>query len=140
MSSPLRPLLVTAAIIKDGDHYLIAQRKADSPIEPNKWEFPGGKVEHGEHPEAGLCREIKEELGLDVGVCEFYDLVSHIYSHPRGNIHIVLLFYICELRGGTLQALDVQDCRWILREEFAHYIFADADVPVVRRIFANSNE
>src|SRR4051812_17953690 len=65
-----KPLLVTAAIIRDGDRILIAQRLPDSFIEPSLWEFPGGKVEFTEDPIDCLKREIIEELGIEITVDE----------------------------------------------------------------------
>ena len=68
---------VTAAILKNNGRLLIAQGKATGKL-PNKWEFPGGKVESGETPEDCLKREIKEEFNIDVFVGEY--LSKHLSS------------------------------------------------------------
>lgn len=130
-----RPVLVTAAIIREGDQILIAQRKSDTPIEPGKWEFPGGKVEHGEHPQDCLVREIKEELNLDIRVEKLFDMASHVYTANEGAVHIVLLAYFCTRLGGELKPLDVKDVRWIPVRDLTRYEYAAADVPLVERLY-----
>jgi 8-oxo-dGTP diphosphatase len=137
----LSPTLVTAALICErqahqaDDRVLIAKRKLDAKVEAGKWEFPGGKVEACEHPEACLVREIKEELNLDVKVEGLFDLVSHVYRLADGReVHVVLLFYLCELTGGDLQLLDVADAKWVTIKDFDNYDFAVADQPVIERL------
>ena len=122
------PLVVTAAVIKRGDRVLIAQRKSDSAVEGLKWEFPGGKLEHGETPEACLRREIKEELGLNIEVGQLIGVSSHVY---HGKVHIVLLCYMCKLKSGRLQYLDVAQAKWIKTGEFKKFDFALADIPLL---------
>lgn len=135
MSKPKpAPLLVAAAIIHDGQRFLIAQRQADSKLEAGKWEFPGGKVEFAEHPSACLAREIKEELNLEIEVESFYDLVSHIYDVPPVKAHIVILAYLARVTGGEMRLLEVADARWIERAELANHDFAAADIPLVERL------
>ena len=64
-------IAVNVAIINQQNKVLIAKRPADKPM-PNKWEFPGGKIEHGETPEECLTRELKEEFDIDVTIGEGY--------------------------------------------------------------------
>jgi len=122
-------IVVTAAIIKNGDRYLIAQRKKGASQEM-KWEFPGGKIEKGEDPEECLQREILEELNTEVEVEGIYQVVSHNY----GDRHIILLYYTCRMTGGEPKPVDCQDFRWVTAEEMAQYDFAPADRPVVDRL------
>lgn len=131
---PKAPVLVAAAIITDGDRLLIARRKLDAKIAPGMWEFPGGKIEHGEHPEATVVREIREELNLEVAVDGFFDLVSHIYESPAGRAHVVILAYRARLVGGELKFLDVADAKWIRASELAGFDFAHADLPFVEKL------
>ena len=72
---------VTAAILNYNERLLIAQRKATGKL-PNKWEFPGGKVESGETPEDCLKREMEEEFSIDVSVGEY--LGESIYHYDHG--------------------------------------------------------
>ena len=67
--------LVVAALVREGGRILLSRRRADQAM-PNLWEFPGGKVEPGEHPEAALVREVREELGCDI----------EVEAHPRGRL------------------------------------------------------
>jgi 8-oxo-dGTP diphosphatase len=122
------PLVVTAAVIKRGKNILIAQRKNDSSVEGLKWEFPGGKLEHGETPEACLKREIKEELGLKIEVGSLIGISSHVY---HGQVHIVLLCYLCNLKSGRVQFLEVAQAKWVQAKDFRRYDFALADVPLL---------
>lgn len=132
-SSKERPVLVTAALIRDKDRILIAQRKADSSVEPSKWEFPGGKVEYGEHPEDCLIREIREELDLEIEVESLFDVTSHVYPLASGRLHIVLLCYFCRTKSGELKKLDVQDAIWVQPLQLREFTYAAADIPVVEK-------
>jgi len=113
----MKILVVTAAIIKSDGKFLIAQRKKGLHQEM-KWEFPGGKVEQGEDPEACLVRELKEELDITVEVGEIFKVVSHIY----------------EDRQVIPACIDCQDWKWAAPEEMVKYDFAPADIPVVRKL------
>jgi len=125
----MKTVVVTAAIIKNGDRYLIAQRKVGSHQEL-KWEFPGGKVEVGEHPESCLQREIAEELNIIVEVEDIFQVVSYNYEHA----HVILLCYNCSITQGKPRADDCQDFRWVTINEMKQYRFAPADIPVINRI------
>jgi 8-oxo-dGTP diphosphatase len=129
-----RPLLVTAALIINGDQVLIAQRLPNSKFEPNKWEFPGGKVDFGEHPKESLKRELKEELDIVVDVGSQYTLASHVYDQNGMVRHVVILFYRCSIQKGAPKPLDCQDLKWVTREQLKDFIFVEGDNPVVKRI------
>ena len=135
MSNPssraAQPTLVTAAVVIDKNLILIARRKLNASNEAGKWEFPGGKVEYGEHPEDGLVREIREELNLEIKVERFLDLSSHVTAAGPKIMHVVLLCYICRMIGGELKLLDALDARWVKKEELSQYDFATADIPLV---------
>ena len=73
------PLLVTAAVVFDGDKVLITRRPDDS-RHAGLWEFPGGKVDPGESPEEALCREIREELNAEIRVVKIYEVAFSSYS------------------------------------------------------------
>lgn len=127
----MKTIVVTAAIIKDGKKFLIAQRKKGAHQEM-LWEFPGGKVEPGESPESCLAREIREELNLIIQVEDIFQVVSHNYQ----DRHIILLCYNCLLVDGQPEKLDCQDFRWVTGEEMTGYEFAPADIPVVEKLTA----
>lgn len=121
---------VTAAIIRRGDQYLIAQRKAGA-HQAGLWEFPGGKVIFGERPEDGLRREILEELGLPVVVERLFSVESHVY----GDRHILLLVYLCTPESTVEpQTLDVGSFAWVRSDQMSAYAFAPADLPIIDKL------
>jgi 8-oxo-dGTP diphosphatase len=125
----MKQLVVTAAVIRRNEQVLIAQRKPGAHM-GLKWEFPGGKLEWGEDPRAGLAREIREELGLEIEVRDVLEVVSHTYE----DRHIVLIGYECQVAGGELQLLDVQDVRWVRSCELRDVDLAPADWPIADRL------
>ena len=96
------------------------------------WEFPGGKIDPGESPETALVRELLEELAVvvEVGV----PLSPVIWAY--GDRTIRLLPFRCRIIGGELQALEHEELRWCLPKNFDDLIWADADLPILREIFA----
>lgn len=120
---------VVGAIIRRKDEVLIAQRP------PGKhqallWEFPGGKIEPMETPEACLTREIQEELGVAIRVGPLFAEVRHDYGDRR--IH--LSCYWAELLAGEPRPVECHALAWVKRNGLADFAFAPADVPVVARL------
>ena len=140
----IKPLLVAAAIILRNEpaapagtttKILIAQRKADASAEGGKWEFPGGKVDPFEHPEATVVREIKEELDLDITVDRIFDVASHVYDHPtKGPGQIILICYLCGADSADFKLLDVADAKWVTVHELDRFQFAEADIGTVAKL------
>ena len=97
------PILVVAAVIREGRRVFLAQR-ADNLL----WEFPGGKVRAGEDARAALRREIQEELGLEIEVGEPLEVATVL--HPR---HLTLIFFAARIVAGEPQRLDCADFRWV---------------------------
>src|SRR4051812_24671764 len=100
-------LIVTAALIVDKDKILLAQRKPGAHMEL-RWEFPGGKLEEGEHPEQCLIREIKEELDLTIEIIDIYKVIKFKYDEKD----VLILCYKCRLTGGDAKTVDCNDFRW----------------------------
>lgn len=126
-----RPLhVVGAAILRDAE-CLVVQR-AGAMSSPLKWEFPGGKVEIGETPEAALRREILEELALEIEVGD--QLGRGTVPGSRGGI--VLDVYRATLTGGQLELREHRRGRWLGAEELGTLDWAAADVPVVPAVAA----
>ncbi|PGN02823.1 (deoxy)nucleoside triphosphate pyrophosphohydrolase [Priestia megaterium] len=120
---------VVAAIIKEKDQLLIAQRHSKDPLS-GKWEFPGGKLEPGETPEECLVREIREELRVEIEIRSFYD--DNVYGSKDQAIH--LLFYWAEVVSGEVTPVVHDDVKWINIKELARFDFAPADIPIVKRL------
>ncbi len=129
----MRTVNVTAAIIERGREILISQRLKDSHM-GLKWEFPGGKIEHGESPEECLRREIKEELDLDIRVGDRLMIVEHQYE----ELKVILYCYRCSYLGGETKAKDCHDFRWVVIGDLKSFDFAEADLPMVRYLTAQA--
>ena len=131
----VRPLLlVVAAALIDGDgRVLIAQRPEGRSL-AGLWEFPGGKVEPGESPEAALVRELKEEL--DVMVSETALAPFTFASHAYGAFHLLMPLYLVTAWTGAVIAREAQALAWVKPAELARYPMPPADVPLVERLIA----
>jgi 8-oxo-dGTP diphosphatase len=123
------PLLVTAAVIFDGEKVLIT-RRPDDKRHPGFWEFPGGKLDPGESPEEALIREIREELGAAIIIDEIFDVVYYCYDWGP----VLVLAYRCRLLDGALYNLGVAEHRWVCPEELRDFSMLPADRPILRRL------
>ena len=120
---------VTAAILFNDDKLLIAQRKSKDKL-PDKWEFPGGKVENDETPEECLKREMKEEFGIDVSVGKFLGESVYHYDH----ISIRLLAYRTFWDAGEIKIRAHQSIEWVTINQIGQFDFAPADIPFVTKL------
>ena len=120
------PLLVTAAVVFDGDKVLITRRPDDS-RHAGLWEFPGGKMEPGESPEAALCREIREELNAEIRVGDIFDVVFYRYEWGP----VLILAYTCQFVTKTLHNIGVAEHRWVHPQELSAFPFLPADRPII---------
>lgn len=122
---------VTAAIIIEQQKVLITQRHPNDMM-GGKWEFPGGKIEAGETPEACLRRELQEELGIRADVYERYAVST--YTYPDRTIE--LLAYMAAIRAGQITLHEHSDARWAPIHELAQFDFCEADLPIVEKLCA----
>lgn len=121
---------VVAAVFRDRDRVL-ACRRAPAKSQGGKWEFPGGKVEPGESPQAALVREIREELGVDVVVGGLIDRTAT----QVGTAVIDLACYDVERAGEPPTAsTDHDQLRWVAPTEISGLDWAAPDLPAVRAI------
>ena len=120
---------VVAALIREGDKFMICQRPANK-VRGLLWEFVGGKVEPGETKEQALVRECREELGITVDVGSPFTEVTHVY--PDLTIHLTL--FNAAIVSGTPQLLEHNDIRWITPQEIGGYDFCPADEVILQRI------
>ncbi len=123
------PLLVTAAVILDGDRVLIT-RRPDNKRHAGLWEFPGGKVEPGEGPEEALYREIQEELDAEVQVAGIFEVVFYRYDWGP----VLILAYHCRLLTNNLRNIGVAEHRWVHPCELAEFSILPADQPIINRL------
>ena len=121
---------VVAAIIERGGRILIAQRK-NAGYHPLKWEFPGGKVEPGETPEAALARELQEELGIEARIDR--QLLRYEFQYPQRS-PILLIFYRVVDFDGAIENLDFEEIRWEQAERLGAYDFLEGDSDFIARL------
>jgi 8-oxo-dGTP diphosphatase len=132
--------IATAAIIQHNNKILIVQRKHDSWLEPNKWEFSGGKVERNETYEECLLREIKEELGITIVVNKFLMRTTHKYV-KEGKLHpFTPMAYIVDWVNGEVKNIECQDSRWVNIKDLSTYTFAATDIPILNKFLSSLNE
>ena len=120
---------VVAALIWDGDRFMICQRPAHK-ARGLLWEFVGGKVEPGETKEEALIRECREELAVTVAPKDLFMDVVHEY--PDLTVHLSLFNAV--IAEGTPQLLEHNDIRWITVDEIDRYEFCPADVEILKEI------
>lgn len=119
---------VVVGIIVRGDEILVCQRTKHQSM-PLKWEFPGGKIEHGEQPRDALRRELEEELGIKATVGDEVQRILHAY--PNGAT-VELRFYVVPSFEGELENRIFRDVQWAKRTELPNFDFLEADAPVVK--------
>jgi 8-oxo-dGTP diphosphatase len=121
-------LVVAAALIAEDGRVLLQQRLPGRAM-AGLWEFPGGKVESGEQPEAALARELDEELGIQVDRSAL-EPIAFASAENQGR-HMLLLLYLCREWQGSPQALDSAGLVWLRPEEMTSVPMPPADVPLV---------
>ncbi len=117
---------VAAGLIAKEGRYLITKRKAGVHLE-GLWEFPGGKREPSETLEACLHRELREELGVEVGQPDLFRVVRHTYPEKTVELH----FFRCRLVRGEAAPLGCEALAWVRPEDLGQYEFPPADRPIV---------
>lgn len=130
MSSALSGLLlvVAGALVDQDGRVLVQQRPPGKPM-AGLWEFPGGKVEAGEVPEAALIRELAEELGIAIDVRALAP--AAFASEGLGGRHLLLLLYVAREWEGTPEPHHASALRWVTLAEMRALAMPPADVPLV---------
>lgn len=124
-----RLLLVVAVALVDADgRVLLAQRPEGKQL-AGLWEFPGGKVEAGERPEASLIRELKEELGIAVEEPCLAPLT--FASHAYDEMHLLMPLFICRRWEGIPQPLEGQGLKWVRPGRLREMPMPPADAPLI---------
>jgi A/G-specific adenine glycosylase len=122
--------IAVGVVSKDGR--ILITRRASAGLLGGLWEFPGGKVQPGETPEATCVREIGEEVSLAVEVTDYLTHVDHAYSHFKIGVDV----YACRYRAGTVELRGPVDFRWILVDEIDDYPFPGANhkfIPLIKQ-------
>jgi 8-oxo-dGTP diphosphatase len=126
---PVRLVLVVAVALLDADNRVLLARRPPGKSMAGLWEFPGGKVNANESPEAALCRELHEELGIDVSdsCLAPFTFASHRYD----DFQLLMPLYICRRWAGTLTPREGQELAWVRPVRLGDYPMPPADVPLV---------
>ena len=127
-------MMVVAAALADGEGRVLLQQRPPGGSMAGLWEFPGGKVETDEAPEAALVRELEEELGIAVDAA---DLVPAAFASAAvGDRHMILLLYICRRWRGEPRPLHATALKWARTAEMPALPMPPADIPLVRLLEA----
>jgi len=122
----MKNLQVACAIIERDGKVLAAQRSERMSL-PLKWEFPGGKINEQERPEACLVREVMEELGLTVTVGTALPTANHAYP----DFSVTLYPFLCTIAAGTLMLHEHKTIKWLPPTRLASLDWAEADLPII---------
>jgi 8-oxo-dGTP diphosphatase len=120
---------VVAAVIERGDRRLLIGQRRRSDTSPLKWEFPGGKIQDGETPEAALARELREELSVTLRKCAEIARVTHKYAETAEEIEIQ--FYAAEIAEEVVVPKAFEQVHWVLPKDLAAYDFLAANAQLV---------
>ena len=125
----MRLLLVAAAALVNGNGAVLLAQRPEGKSLAGLWEFPGGKIESGENPEAALCRELAEELGLAVNPEDLQPLT--FASHTYADFHLLMPLWTTRHWRGEPQGREGQNLAWVLPEALYSYPMPEADIPLV---------
>ena len=124
----MKTVHVVAAVIRDGDR-VFATERGYGPMKDG-WEFPGGKVEPGETPEAALKREIEEELATEIEVGDYLTTIEHDYP----DFHLSMRCYWCRILAGAPVLKEHEAARWLSADELDSVAWLPADITIIDRI------
>ena len=124
-------MTVVAAVIERGDRRILIGQRRRGDTSPLKWEFPGGKIESDEEPEAALARELREELGATLVRC--VEIVRvHAYANSRNAVEI--RFFAAEIAEENIQPSCFEEVAWVLPRELGDYDFLDANRVLIAQL------
>ena len=124
----MKTIRVVAAIIIEKEKIFATQRGYGE--FKDGWEFPGGKIELGETPEAAIVREIKEELDTEIEVVKLLDTVE--YDYPQ--FHLSMDCFICKIKSGDLILKEHEAAKWLTKENLDSVDWLPADLSLIEKI------
>ena len=130
--SPLPIVLVAAVALIDRDGRVLLARRPPGKAMAGLWEFPGGKLQEGETPEAALVRELAEELGIDTRQSCLAPLA--FASHRYAEFHLLMPLYACRVWQGIPAPREGQELAWVRPERLRDYAMPPADAPLIAQL------
>lgn len=131
-------LIVAAAALFDAEGRVLITQRPPGKAMAGLWEFPGGKLEPGETPEAALVRELREEIDLHVAADDLQPMT--FASHTYDRFHLLMPLFKCTRWKGTVKLLDVSAARFVAPSALCDAEMPAADAPLVRYIQAASGQ
>ena len=122
-------ILVVACALVDADKRVLIAQRPEGKAMAGLWEFPGGKVEPDERPEATLIRELHEEIGITVSEACLAPLT--FASHAYETFHLLMPLYICRRWEGEVIAREGQTLAWVRANKLRDYPMPSADIPLI---------
>lgn len=125
----MRLLLVAAVALIDPDGRVLLAQRPEGKALAGLWEFPGGKVEAGETPEAALIRELHEELGIETWSSCLAPLTFASHNYP--DFHLLMPLFACRRWSGQVTPREGQALAWVRAGDLARYPMPPADKPLI---------
>ena len=125
----MKLVLVAAVVLVDADGRVLLAQRPKGKAMAGLWEFPGGKVEPGETPEAALIRELHEELGIDTWASCLAPLT--FASHGYAEFHLLMPVFICRRWDGIVTPHEGQKLAWVTPDRLRDYPMPEADSPLI---------
>ena len=125
----MRVVLVSAVALIDVDGRVLLARRPEGKSLAGLWEFPGGKVEEGETPEAALIRELREELGIETWNSCLAPLT--FASHGYEDFHLLMPLFACRRWEGVPNPREGQSLKWVRAADLRSYPMPPADLPLI---------
>ena len=125
----MKTVLVSAVALIDSDGRVLLAQRPEGKSMAGLWEFPGGKVEHGETPEVALIRELHEELDIDTWASCLAPLT--FASHTYEGFHLLMPLFACRKWEGTPRAQEGQTLKWVFARDLKSYPMPPADIPLI---------
>ncbi|MFD3188857.1 (deoxy)nucleoside triphosphate pyrophosphohydrolase [Sedimentitalea sp. HM32M-2] len=125
----MKTVLVSAVALIDVDGRVLLAQRPEGKSMAGLWEFPGGKIEPGETPEAALIRELYEELGIDTWASCLAPLT--FASHSYDDFHLLMPLFACRKWQGIVRANEGQELAWVQPRDLRSYPMPPADVPLI---------
>ena len=125
----MKTVLVAAVALIDADGRVLLAKRPVGKSMAGLWEFPGGKIEAGETPEAALIRELTEELGIDTWQSCLAPL--SFASHTYEDFHLLMPLFVCRKWEGSPQPREGQELKWVRPRDLRSYPMPAADIPLI---------